>query len=438
MEAIRVAEIARVEGHGGVEVRLAGDRVTEVNFEIFEGSRFFERLLLGRSYQEITGLVCRVCAICSAGHTVTSLMAIEDALGLVVSEQTRLLRELMFLGQMIESHALHLFCLAVPDYLGYGGVLPLAKDRPAEVALGLALKKLGNDLQAAVGGRAIHPVNAVVGGFGRVPEAPELAALAERLDAALAQAPAVLKLLAALRVPDHAVSPSTFVALDPGEGFGFFGKTAVTSNGHRFDVHDYRRLTNERVVGHSHAKHSQLDGEPYMVGSLARLHHWFDRLTPLAQDAAREIGLCLPSENCLHNNHAQAVELIWSLERAASVIRTLLRAGLGEEPSAPVAWPGPCRGVAATEVPRGTLYHAYSFDGAGRLTEVDIVTPTAQNLANVEKDLRACAEGLAGRPDTELVPALEMVVRAYDPCISCSVHVIRPDAAGVPAQSRRT
>lgn len=425
METIRTAEIARVEGHGAVEVKLAGDRVTEVNFEIFEGSRFFERLLVGRSYQEITGLVCRVCAICSAGHTVTSLLAIEDALGLQVSGQTKALRELMFLGQMIESHALHLFCLAVPDYLGYAGALPLAKDHPAEVALGLALKKLGNDLQALVGGRAIHPVNAVVGGFGRVPDAAALASLAQRLEEALTQAPAVLKLLAALRIPEHSVSPTVYVALEPDDGFSFFGHAAVASSGERFGVHEYQRLTNERVVGHSHAKHSRLGEAPYMVGSLARLHHWADRLTPVAQAAAREMGLQLPTDNILYNNHAQAVELVWSLERAATVIRSLLKDGLVAEPPTAVAWPGPCQGTAATEVPRGTLYHSYAFDETGRLTAVDIVTPTAQNLANVEKDLRACAERLAGRPDAELIPALEMIVRAYDPCISCSVHLLR-------------
>ncbi|HHW13621.1 MAG TPA: Ni/Fe hydrogenase subunit alpha, partial [Firmicutes bacterium] len=201
MERIAVAHLARVEGHGGIDVTLSGGRVTEVDFEIFEGSRFFEQLLVGRRWDEVPGLICRVCAICSSGHAITALLAVEDALGIAVSPQTKALRELLFLGQMIESHALHLFCLSVPDFLGYGGVIPLAADRPGEVRLGLSLKKLGNDLQAAIGGRPIHPVNAVVGGFGRLPDPATLRDLGRRFREALRQVPALAGLLADLSVP---------------------------------------------------------------------------------------------------------------------------------------------------------------------------------------------------------------------------------------------
>ncbi|MDI6870207.1 MAG: Ni/Fe hydrogenase subunit alpha [Bacillota bacterium] len=426
MERITVAHLARVEGHGGIDVTLAGDRVADVNFDIFEGSRFFEQLLVGRTWDQVPGIVCRVCAICSAGHYVTALKAVEDALGIKVSPQTEALRELLFLGQMIESHALHLFCLAVPDFLGYGGVIPLANDRPDEVRLGLSLKKLGNELQTAVGGRPVHAVNAIVGGFGKLPDPEVLRSLGRRLGEALEQAPAVVALFASLTVPNHSESPTIYVALEPeGEEFSFFGRRIVASTGETFEVHDYRRVTNETVVGHSHAKHSRLGGRPYMVGSLARLHHWADRLTPRARAVAREIGLTLPTENILYNNHAQAVELVWSLERAAGLIDELLTAGMKEETPVEVVWSEPRKGTAATEVPRGTLYHSYEFDAAGRVTAADIITPTAQNLANVEKDIRACAEKLAGKPDGDLVNNFEMIVRAYDPCISCSVHLIR-------------
>lgn len=426
MERISVAHLARVEGHGGIDVTLQDDRVADVNFDIFEGSRFFEQLLVGRTWDEVPGIVCRVCAICSSGHAITALLAVEDALGLEVSPQTKALRELLFLGQMIESHALHLFALAVPDFLGYGGVIPLAADHPGEVRLGLSLKKLGNDLQAAIGGRPIHPVNAIVGGFGKAPEAETLKALGGRLREAAAQAAAVVALLAALQIPNHSESPTVYVALEPeGEGFSFFGRQIVSSTGERFPVADYRRLTNERVVGHSHAKHSHLGGRPYLVGSLARLHHWGDRLTPAAREVAAGIGLNLPTGNILYNNHAQAVELVWSLERAAEVIEGLLAAGLTDERPVAVAWTEPRVGTAATEVPRGTLYHHYEFDAAGRVTAADIITPTAQNLANVEKDIRACAQKIGNRPDADLVSNFEMIVRAYDPCISCSVHLIR-------------
>ncbi|MGE5554296.1 MAG: Ni/Fe hydrogenase subunit alpha [Betaproteobacteria bacterium] len=426
MERISVAHLARVEGHGGIEVTFSGNRVVDVNFEIFEGSRFFEPLLVGRSWDEVPGIVCRVCAICSSGHYVTALKAVEDALGLEVSAQTEALRELLFLGQMIESHALHLFCLAVPDFLGYSGAIPLAADHPHEVRLGLSLKKLGNDLQTAIGGRPIHPVNAIVGGFGRLPDREVLRGLSRRLREALGQAPAVVALFAGLKVPNHSESPAVYVALEPeGRDFSFFGRRISASTGEVFDVHDYRKVTNEAVVGHSHAKHSRLNGRPYMVGSLARLHHWGDRLTPQAQAVARQIGLTLPTENIMYNNHAQAVELIWSLERAADLIDGLLAAGLTEEPPVRVTWSSPRTGTAATEVPRGTLYHSYDFDAQGRVAAADVITPTAQNLANVEKDLRAAAERLAGKPEAELVSNFELIVRAYDPCISCSVHLIR-------------
>jgi sulfhydrogenase subunit alpha len=426
MERISVAHLTRVEGHGGLDVRLSGTEVTEVNFDIFEGSRFFEHLLVGRSWDEIPGIVCRVCAICSSGHYVTALQAVEDALGLSVSEQTEALRELLFLGQMIESHALHLFCLAVPDFLGYGGAIPLAADHPEAFRLGLGLKKLGNDLQTAIGGRPIHPVNATVGGFGKLPDPDTLHSLAERLQTALGRAPEVVALLAGLPVPNYSESPTVYVALEPeGDGFSFFGRRVVASTGGSFDVHDYRRVTNEAVVGHSHAKHSRLDGRPYMVGSLARLHHWAERLTPAARQAAGETGLRLPTGNSLYNNHAQAVELVWSLERVAGLLAELLREGLTDEPPVPVSWSEPRQGTAATEVPRGTLYHSYEFDAQGRVVAADVITPTAQNLANVEKDIRAAAEKLAGKPEAELVRNFEMIVRAYDPCISCSVHLIR-------------
>lgn len=426
MERITVEHLARVEGHGGIDVTLSGGRVIDVNFDIFEGSRFFEQLLVGRMWDEVPGIVCRVCAICSAGHQITSLLAVEDALGIKVSDQTKALRELLFLGQMIESHALHVFCLAVPDFLGYGGAIPLAADHPAEVRLALALKKLGNDLQTAIGGRPIHAVNATVGGFGRLPDPAALRELSRRLREAIVQAAPAVELLASLRVPDHSESPTVYVALEPeGEDFSFFGRRIAASTGETRPVAEYRKVTNEAVVGHSHAKHSRLGGRPYMVGSLARLHHWGDRLTPLAKEVARAIGLNLPTENILYNNHAQAVELVWSLERAADVIDRLLGVSLTEEAPAEVRWSAPRTGTAATEVPRGTLYHSYEFDATGRVTGVDIITPTAQNLANAEKDIRACAEKLAGKPDADLVGNFEMIVRAYDPCISCSVHLIR-------------
>lgn len=429
MPRISREQLARVEGHGAIEVAVEEGKVQDVKVRLFEGARLFEALLVGRRYDEVTAVAMRICAICSAGHTVTSLKAIEKAFGVKVSFQTELLRELLFLGQMIESHALHVFCLALPDYLGYTGAIPLAADHPEEVKLGLWLKKVGNTIQEEIGGRAVHPVNAVVGGFGRLPSREALQRLQKLLEEAVERSERVVALMKALSTPDFCQSPNVYVALRPEGGrFGFFGETVVTSTGEAMPVAVYRELCNEEVVRHSHAKQSRLAGKPFMVGSLARLTLHGHLLGGRAREAMDQL-LHLPSQNILDNNAAQAVELIFSLERALAIVKHLLADGLVEEGPAAVV-PRAGTGTAATEVPRGTLYHSYTFDQQGYLVAADIVTPTAQNSANMEKDVRAATERLlAGLPMEQIGDRLEMVVRAYDPCISCSVHLL--DLRGV-------
>ncbi|MDI3280666.1 MAG: Ni/Fe hydrogenase subunit alpha [Bacillota bacterium] len=424
MPRISREHLARVEGHGAIEVAIDGEAVREVKVRLFEGARLFEALLVGRRYDEVTSVAMRICAICSAGHTVTSLKAIEKAFGLRVSPQTELLRELLFLGQMIESHALHVFCLALPDYLGYAGALPLAADHPEEVKLGLWLKKVGNAIQEEIGGRAVHPVNAVVGGFGRLPSQEALRRLQGLLEEAVEQSDRVVALMKSLQTPDFCQSPNVYVALRPEGGrFGFFGETIVTSTGETKPVSAYREVCGEEVVRHSHAKQSRLAGKPFMVGALARLSLHGHLLGGRARAAMDQL-LRLPSQNILDNNAAQAVELIFSLERALAIVKHLLAEGLVEEKPVAVV-PRAGTGTAATEVPRGTLYHSYTFDQQGYLVAADIVTPTAQNSANMEKDVRAATERLlAGLPLDQIGDRLEMVIRAYDPCISCAVHLL--------------
>jgi sulfhydrogenase subunit alpha len=283
-----------------------------------------------------------------------------------------------------------------------------------------------------VGGRAIHPVNAVVGGFGRVPEAGALRALQDQLAEALTWRKRVTGLLSSLALPSHTSASSSsahsrqYAALMPeGEGFGFFGGAVTLADGLTYDVHDYQEVTNELTVSHSHAKHSRHQGRPYMVGSLARLVLHGGRIKGEGRRAMEELDLVTPADNVLLNNPAQAVELVYSLERAVDIIGRLLSDGLvGEEPVQPTAGVRRGEGTAATEVPRGTLYHSYAFGDDGRLTKADIITPTAQNLANIEQDIRICAENLKNSPRDEMLANFEMIVRAYDPCISCSVHLI--------------
>ncbi len=422
--SIVINHICRIEGHGGITVNIKDGKVAEVNMDIFEGSRFFEPLVVGRAYDEVAPILMRICAICSAAHTVASLMAVENAFDITVSPQTRLLRELLVHGGNIESHALHLFCLAVPDFMNYPSAIAMASDHPQKVKMGLELKKLGNTVQEAIGGRAIHPVNAVIGGFGKLPTEKQLLELKEQLKRGLEQTLVTVDLVSGLQVPDFCTSPNVYAALSSeGSGYSLFGDKIALSTGDTKDINMYKELCEERVVAHSHAKHSRFNDKPFAVGALARIALNGEKLSGQAKRAKERLDLSSHSDNMLYNNAAQAVELVYSIERSIEIIDELLTAGIKqEEPIEVKAKAG--TGTGAVEAPRGTLYHNYSFDEKGRLTEADVITPTAQNLANIEKDLRVSVENLIDQPKESLAPKLEMVVRAYDPCISCAVHLV--------------
>lgn len=422
---IKVDHLSRVEGHGRIVVELDGNTLKRADFNIFEGPRFFEALCKGRPYQDVSMMVSRICAICSVGHKLTSVLALENALDVKVSRQTELLRDLLFQGMSIESHVLHTYFLALPDFLGAGSAIELVPRFPAEVKLALNMKKLGNTIQELVGGRAIHPINCVVGGFGRIPTRDELLAVRATLEELLPGAVKTVELFGSLTYPAQTEkSSTTYVALEPEGGqFSFFGRRIATSKGKVIPVEDYKEIADERVVPQSSAKHSLPGGEPYFTGALARINLFGDRLTPRARAAMDAAGVRFPSNNTLHNNMCQAIENLYSFERAMAVIDLLLRDGVHpEEPVVVKAQAG--RGVAATEVPRGTLYHEYVLDDAGVVTYANVITPTAQNQANVEKDFRSYIERSPGADDATVAFNLEMIARAYDPCISCAAHMV--------------
>jgi len=423
-KSVIIDRICRVEGHGGITVNIEDGQVAEVNMDIFEGPRFFEPLVVGRTYDEVAPILMRICAICSGTHTAASLMAVEDALGITVSRQTQLLRDLLVQGGNIASHALHLFCLVVPDFLNYPSAVALASDYPQEVKMGLELKRLGNTIQGIIGGRAIHPVNAVVGGFGRLPASEQLLDIKVQLELGLKQSLATFELVSSLDIPDFCASANTYAALSDGDStYSLFGNKIALSTGDIKEVGEYKDVCDEYVVSHSHAKHSRFKDNPLMVGALARLALNGSKLSGQAAKAAAKLDAHLLSGNSLYNNAAQAVELIYSVERSIEIIDELLTRGIKQEKPLPVT-PGAGSGTGAVEAPRGTLYHSYSFDESGRLTQADVITPTAQNLANIEKDLRVSVQNLIDEPKESIAPKLEMVVRAYDPCISCAVHLV--------------
>ena len=428
--SIVIPHLGRVEGHGGIFVKIVGNTVHEVNMDIFEGSRYYEALLKGKHFLDVQGIITRVCAICSANHTVAALTAIEEALGIKQSERIHTLRGLLLLGATIESHALHVFALALPDFLGFDSVISMASKYPGEVAFALKLKQLGNRVQELVGGRAIHPINTLVGGFGKIPRHRDLQTLREELAAALDPLMGTVDLVGGLPVPPWAAQPTVYVALRPyEEAFRFRGVTICTSRGEEFPITAYRDVIREFTVEHSHAKHSALaSGETYMVGSLARLKLWGHYLGGRAREAFDRLFPAGVVDNVLLNTWAQLVELVHSVERGVEVCDELL--AMPEVEREMVDYEVRAgRGVGAIEVPRGTLFHEYELDDDGRVLLANVITPTAQNLANVERDLRAAVENLLanGEPmeDARLKLNLEMVARAYDPCISCSVHVTR-------------
>jgi sulfhydrogenase subunit alpha len=422
---ISIPHLGRVEGHGGVEVEIDNGKVKRVNMDIFEGSRFYEVLIVGKKFTEVSSIVSRVCGICSAGHTLTSQMATENALGIKVTQRTEFLRGLLLHGEAIESHALHLGCLVLPDLLGYDGPLAMAKDYPGEVTIALNLKKLGNQIQDLIGGRAIHPINALVGGFGKIPTKTELEKLYVELEKGLAYCDALVNLFAKLKLPEYTTHTGVYAALEPKEQrYSYLGDVILTSDGIRRPISEFRNICHEKVVSHSTAKQSLYNSKPFMVGALARVNLNWKYLTGKAKEAQEKLMPNLPSHNTMHNNSAQMIELVHSIERSQQLIKFLFEEGFGhEEPLKYEIHAG--NGVGAIEVPRGTLYHYYEFDNTGKIVDADIITPTAQNLANVEKDMRGAIETLINEPVETMRNSLEHIARAYDPCISCATHLVK-------------
>lgn len=422
---IVVPHLGRVEGHGGIDVEIEKGEISKVNMEIYEGSRFYEVLIIGKKFSEISSIVSRVCGICSAGHTLTSQMATENAFGIKVTPRTDFLRGLLLHGEAIESHALHLGCLVLPDLLGYDGPLSMAQDYPNEVTIVLNLKKLGNMIQDLIGGRAIHPVNAVVGGFGKCPSKDHLEKLAAELKHGLDMTDALVDLFTKIQLPELNFQEGIYAALIPNEErYSYLGNYIYTSDGIKRPITEFRSVCHEKVVSHSTAKQSLYNNQPFMVGALARININNKYVTGKAKEALEKLLPNLPSHNPLHNNYAQLVELIHSIERSLQLIKYLFEEGFHhEEPVKFEVRAG--KGVGAIEVPRGTLYHYYEFNEHGEVIDADIITPTAQNLANVEKNMREAVKALMNKPLNTIQNNLENIARAYDPCISCATHLVK-------------
>jgi len=418
---IDVHHVTRVEGHGNIVVNVRSGVLEQCDLQIVETPRFFEAMLRGRPYGQASHITSRICGICAVGHATTSLQATEKALGVEPSEQTTLLRKLVFHGEQLDSHILHVYMLVAPDLLGVKSVIPLAKSAPEVVLRALRMKKLAGDLCAAIAGRHTHPIAMTVGGFTHFPTAADLAALVERLEAMHADVDATVELFQSLALPDFE-RETEYLALRKDDEYAFIDGVITSTDGGTWPVEEYKAITNEYLVGHSTAKHARNRRASYMVGALARFKINHDRLHPRAQAAATALGLAPNCTNPYMNTIAQVVEIVHCHADALRIARLLLERGVTpEEPAQPARLTG--EGVGACEVPRGTLYHHYEIKN-GIVTGANCIIPTGQNLANIEADMRALVPTMLDRTPDDITLALEMLVRAYDPCISCSTHML--------------
>ncbi len=419
---LHIHHVTRVEGHGNITIDVHNGVLEKCELAIVETPRFFEAMLRGRPYSEAHHITSRICGICAVGHATTSLRATEKALGIVPSEQTVLLRRLNFLGEILDSHVLHAYMLVAPDLLGVPSVLPLAKQSPEVVLRALRLKKLAGDLCQIIAGRHTHPLAMTPGGFTHFPTQAELQALQARFVAARADGAATVELFQSLTMPDF-TRETEYIALQPADGsYGFIDGDIVSTDGGSWPVEMYRAITNEYLTPHSSAKHTRHWRPSYMVGALARFNVNHTRLHPAAQAAADALGLTPPVTNPYLNTAAQVVEIIHGLEEGILLLDTLLDRGVRwEAPVPPARLSGV--GVGACEVPRGVLFHEYRIE-EGRVVGANCIIPTGQNLANIELDMRTLVPQILDRPQAEIGQALEMLVRAYDPCISCSTHML--------------
>ncbi len=418
---IKVDYLSRVEGEGGLKVIVRDGFVRSAELSIFEPPRFFEAFLRGRSFAEAPDITSRICGICPVAYQMSAVHAMENALGITVAGPLRDLRRLLYCGEWIESHALHIYMLHAPDFLGYEGAIDMAREHGDVVRRGLALKKAGNEILAFLGGREIHPINVKVGGFYRVPRRHELEPLAEQLKQARDFALETVRWVAAFDFPARE-RDYTFVSLRHQTEYPLNEGRIVSSRGLDIGPAQYEEHFEETHVARSTALHSRLmDGSSYLVGPLARYSLNFDHLSALAREAARSAGLEPVCRNPYRSIVVRAIEVLYACDEALRIIENY------QEPDHPAVavQTRAAIGFGATEAPRGLLYHRYRLETDGTIAEARIVPPTSQNQASIEEDLAGFIGGFLELPDEALRHRCEQTVRNYDPCISCAAHFLR-------------
>lgn len=408
--------IAKIEGHGSLDIDWTNNKV---KLNIHEGERLFEGILVGRHYEEAHWITPRICGVCPIAHNLASLAATEDALGIKISETSRLLRELMQCGQMIQSHVLHLFFLVLPDYIGIDRATELAQKDPDAFKKALSLKELGDEIAKIVAGRNVHPTATAVGGFHKIPSKEELESLLKKLEETEKMAEWTVKLFSGLKYPELKVE-LYLVAIEKGK--------IISVSGEKTDIKEYKNTIQEELKEYSTAKFGRYKGKEMLVGSLARL-------ATDSKNVGHLVSNILDFKNPFHNNLAQAIEILNYHILAQEIIEKLVNTGLVSEKDEYVASEnsvksiegltflnGERTGIGAVEAPRGGLYHEIRLDKDGIITYANIITPTVQNLTSIEKSAHALLEQIEEKNNKKRERLLNMLVRAYDPCITCSVH----------------
>ncbi len=422
---INVEVLSRVEGDGGIKVYVKDGQIDKVIVDIFEGPRMIESLVKGKTYTENVSLVSRICAICTVSHRYASIKAIEKALKVKVTAKISLLRELLHMAEYIESHVLHVFFLAIPDFFKAVSAIGLIESHRQAVEDAIALKKYGTELMKLILGRKIHGENPQIGGFGKLPTKEQLTDFAKNAKEFIPIMSSYVDLVASFDLPSYCERETVFMCCNPpNKKYGFEGETIIISTGEEYPVEEYKKLTNERVVSHSYAKRSRYNDKPFTVGALARINLIGSRLTGLAKEKYDKYYSEKWLVNPLYNNLAQAIEALWCFEQVPQLIEKINSLDDPTELAKVNKITG--KATAAVEAPRGILYHSYDIIN-GKMNNVDIITPTAQFLDDVEAYLWKATQEMIKKGikknDTEL--QLEMIVRAYDPCISCSAHMVK-------------
>lgn len=423
--SVHVEHVTRVEGHGNIILDVKNSKIEKLQWSVVEAPRFFEAMLRGKHYNELRPITSRICGICSIGHSLASLKATEDALDITISNQTALLRRLAIHAENMQSHILHIGYLVAPDLFGVGSVFPLVGKHTDVVLKIVKLHRLANEMSDLICGRTIHPIRLIVGGFSLVPTEKQLLQLKNLLKDAqgLTQDLASVILSVSDKLPTFA-RETEFIGLTSESEYALYdGMIASTDTGKHPDNRNYRDIIQEYLVPQSTAKYAKHARDSYMVGALARFNLNSHQLHPVAREVAQMFKLKAPCFNPFMNTIAQLVEFVHSIDDSILLIDTLLEQGIKQErPVKPVVKTG--RGVGLVEVPRGLLVHDYTLNSKGYCTKANCIIPTNQNHANIQKDMEHLVPEIINRPEKEIELTLEMLVRAYDPCISCSTHYL--------------